>query len=125
NGSASDYANYYDPTWGRQKAITKPVPGNHEYQTANASGYFGYFGAAAGDPTKGYYAYDLGGWRIYALNSNIARGAGSVQEQWLRADLAAHAGTACVAAYWHHPRFSAGEHGNDTSVSALWQALYD
>lgn len=125
NGSASEYANYYHPTWGRHKAITKPVPGNHEYQTSGASGYFNYFGAAAGTPGQGYYAYDLGTWRIYALNSEIAHGAGSTQEQWLRADLAAHQGTACMAAYWHKPRFSSGNHGNNSSTSALWQALYD
>ena len=125
NGSATDYASYYDPTWGRHKAITKPVPGNHEYQTAGAAGYYGYFGAAAGDPAKGYYAYDLGAWRIYALNSELVHGAGSTQEQWLRADLAAHTGTTCVAAYWHRPRFSSGDHGSDSSFSAFWQALYD
>ena len=51
--------------------------------------------------------------------------AGSTQEQWLRADLAAHPSTACVAAVWHHPRFTSGSHSPTTSVSALWQALYD
>ncbi len=72
DNTAAEYANCYDPSWGRYKAQIRPVPGNHEYQTANAAGYFGYFGAAAGDPAKGYYAYDLGAWRIYALNSNCA-----------------------------------------------------
>jgi hypothetical protein len=106
----------------------KPVPGNHEYQTPSATGYFGYFGALAGDPTKGYYAYNLGAWRMYALNSNCSEiggcGAGSPQEQWLRADLAANP-TSCVAAYWHHPLFSSGEHGSSTATQALFQALYD
>ncbi len=125
SGTLSEYTSYYDPTWGRQKAITKPTPGNHEYTTAGAAGYFDYFGAAAGNRATGYYAYDLGGWRIYSLNSEVAHGAGSTQEQWLRSDLAAHAGTACVLAYWHRPRFSSGTHGSDTSMQALWQALYD
>jgi len=107
----------------------KPVPGNHEYQTTNATGYFGYFGAAAGDPTKGYYVYNLGAWRVYALNSNCFAiggcGVGSPQEQWLRAALAANP-TTCVAAYWHHPLFSSGgEHGSDTLTQALFQDLYD
>jgi hypothetical protein len=131
NGSASDYTNCYGPSWGRPsiKSRTKPVPGNHEYNTAGATGYFGYFGAAAGDPTKGYYAYDLGGWRIYALNTNsacttIACGAGSTQEQWLKADLAANP-RQCVLAMWHHPRFSSSQHGNNTVTSAIWQDLYD
>ena len=129
NGSASDYTNCYDPSWGRVKSRTRPTPGNHEYQTANATGYFGYFGSAAGDPTKGYYSYDLGDWHIIVLNSNsscttISCAAGSAQEQWLRADLAANT-KACTLAYWHHPRFSSGAtHGNNTAVAPFWDALY-
>ena len=125
SGTPSEYADFYDPTWGRHKAITRPVPGNHDYQTAGATGYFGYFGNAAGEPGKGYYAYDLGAWRIYALNSQIDRHQGSEQELWLRADLAAHSDTTCVLAYWHYPRFSSGSHGSNTSVAPFWRALYD
>ncbi len=128
SGTASEFANCYNPSWGQYKARTRPAPGNHDYKTSGASGYFGYFGAAAGDPAKGYYSYDVGSWHIVSLNSNcgvVACGAGSAQEQWLRADLAAHS-AACVAAYWHHPRYSSGSrHGSSTSVQALWQALYD
>jgi hypothetical protein len=128
DGAYSKFLASYDPSWGRVKSITKPAPGNHEYQTAGAAGYYQYFGAAAGDPTKGYYSFDLGGWHIVALNSNCAAvggcGAGSAQEQWLRADLAAHP-TACTLAYWHHPRFSSGSHGSDPTYQAFWQALYD
>jgi hypothetical protein len=101
--------------------------GNHEYHTAGASGYFSYFGAAAGDPTKGYYSYDIGTWHIIALNSNCSRvggcGVGSPQEQWLKADLAAHPNM-CTLAYWHHPRFSSGDHGSNTSYDAFWKAIY-
>jgi calcineurin-like phosphoesterase family protein len=128
NGSTSDFNNCFNPSWGPYKGRMKPAPGNHEYNTAGATGYYGYFGPAAGDPTKGYYAYDLGGWRMYALNSNCAAiggcAAGSAQEQWLRADLAANP-RQCVGAYWHHPRFSSGEHGSSTLTQALYQALYD
>jgi len=101
--------------------------GNHEYQTAGAPGYYGYFGAAAGDPAKGYYSYNMGAWHVVVLNSNctiVSCAAGSTQEQWLRADLAANP-TTCTLAYWHHPRFSSGGHGNDTTVAPFWQALYD
>jgi hypothetical protein len=126
DGSAANYADCYDPTWGAFKDRTNPVPGNHEYQTANAAGYFGYFGAAAGTPGQGWYAYDLAGWRIYALNSNCGAiggcGAGSAQEQWLLNDLAANPRT-CIAAIWHHPRFSSGEHGNDPSMDTIWRDL--
>src|SRR3972149_6421404 len=58
-GTDAQFANYYDPTWGRHKARTKPSAGNHQYNTSGASGYFNYFGAAAGEPGKGYYSYDL------------------------------------------------------------------
>jgi acid phosphatase type 7 len=129
NGSATDYMNCYGPSWGRHRARTKPSPGNHEYNTLNASGYFGYFGSAAGDPSQGYYSFDLGAWHIIVLNSNtscttISCAAGSAQDTWLRADLAAH-GNVCTLAYWHHPRFNSGaSHGNNTAVANFWNALY-
>ncbi len=123
-GSAEEFANCYDPSWGRHKARTRPAPGNNDYDTPGAAGYFGYFGAAAGDPTKGYYSYDLGDWHIVVLNSNIARSVGSAQEQWLRADLAAST-KQCQVAIWHHPLFttSTGRITN-TSIKPLWDALY-
>jgi acid phosphatase type 7 len=125
DGSAEEFANCYDPTWGRHKARTYPSLGNHEYHTSDAADYFDYFGSMAGELGKGYYSYDLGAWHIIALNSNIPIRGGSPQEQWLRADLAAHP-VACTLAYWHHPRFSSGvEHGSSRSMRPLWQALYD
>ena len=124
NGTATEYANCYDPTWGRFKAKTHPAPGNHDYNTSGATGYYGYFGALAGDPTKGYYSYDLGAWHIIALNGEISTSAGSAQEVWLKADLAASTKT-CTMAYIHRPRFSAGYHGSNSSMQPLWQDLYD
>jgi hypothetical protein len=52
-GSAANFEECYEPSWGRFKGRTKPVPGNHEYYTQGASGYFEYFGQAAGDPEEG------------------------------------------------------------------------
>src|SRR5215216_1808582 len=76
SGTDYEFANCYNPTWGRHQAITRPTVGNHEYySTANASGYFGYFGSilsAAGDTGQGYYSYDLGSWHMIALNSNCS-----------------------------------------------------
>ena len=127
-GAGAAFEASYDASWGRVKPVTRPVPGNHEYRTAGAAGYFEYFGAAAGDPTKGYYSYELGNWHVVALNSNCAAvggcDAGSAQERWLRADLAAHP-SRCTLAYWHHPRYSSGWHGSDSSYVAFWQALVD
>ena len=102
SGTSSEFTNCYEPTWGRHKARTRPVPGNHDYDTPGGSGYFGYFGAAAGTPGQGYYSYDLGQWHIITLNSEIARTPSSPQMQWLRADLAAHTNL-CTLALWHEP----------------------
>jgi len=118
----------YDKTWGRAKSRTRPAPGNHEFHAAGAAPYFNYFGAEAGDPKTGYYSYELGTWHIIVLNSECRDvggcEAGSPQERWLRADLAAHP-AACTLAYWHRPLFSSGSaHGNDLTVKPLFQALY-
>jgi hypothetical protein len=126
-GSTANFRDCYDPTWGPFLGRTFPTAGNHEYETTGAAGYFNYFGARAGEAGKGWYAYDLGSWRIYALNSNcfvVGCAAGGEQEQWLRADLGANP-RECVLAYWHHPRFSSGQHGNNSEVLAIWNALYE
>ena len=119
----------YDRTWGRVKSRTRPSPGNHEFHTHGATYYFSYFGEAAGDPKAGYYSYDLGTWHIIALNSECIDiggcNAGSAEEKWLRADLAAHP-AACTLAYFHKPLFSSGgAHGDDPEIVPIWQALYD
>jgi hypothetical protein len=128
-GTAAQFKNCYGPTWGRHKGRTRPTVGNHDYNTAGAAGYFGYFGARAGDRQKGYYSYDRGQWHIVALNSNCPRvrgcGGGSAQLQWLRNDLKRNSGTPCTLAYWHHARFSSGEHGNDPRTAPFWEALYN
>jgi hypothetical protein len=125
DGSLAEFQTCYDPTWGRHKARTTPAPGNHDYITAGAPAYYSYFGAAAGDSGKGYYSYDLGTWHVVVINSEITVSAGSVQEQWVRADLAASA-KRCTLAIWHRPRFSSGtEHGSAAYMQAMWQALYD
>jgi hypothetical protein len=136
-GSAAQFRNCYNPTWGRFKARTKPVVGNHEYRTSGASGYFNYFGAAAGEPGKGYYSYNRGAWHIVALNSECKYWATgfkdgpsrcSSQKQtnmiaWLKNDLAANP-TRCTLAYFHQPRFSSGYGGNALETRPIWNALY-
>jgi hypothetical protein len=127
SGTASQFRDCYAPTWGRHLSRTRPSAGNHDYKTNDAAGYFGYFGSRAGDPAKGYYSYDLGTWHIVVLNSNCSEVGGcdasSRQASWLRADLAAKPGFN-VLAYWHHPRFSSGSHGDDTNVGSFWEILY-
>jgi 3',5'-cyclic AMP phosphodiesterase CpdA len=123
-GTAKEFQNCYTPTWGQHKARTRPTPGNHDYYTNNATPYYAYFGATAGEAGKGYYSYELGAWHIVALNSNLTADAAAGQEQWLREDLTAH-NTLCTLAYWHHPAFSSGGHGNGHRMRTIWPVLYE
>lgn len=128
SGSAKDFATCYDPSWGKFKDRTRPVPGNHEYGTPGAAGYFNYWAAVSGGIVKSYYAYGVAGWRVYALNSNcdFIGGCqdGSPEQAWLAADLQSHP-TECVVAYWHHPLFSSGVHGNNGVMVDIYRTLYD
>lgn len=127
SGTLAEFRGSYDASWGRLNGIARPVPGNHEYLTAGAKGYFSYFGAAGGNPGRGYYSYDIGAWHLVALNANCPKvggcGAGSPQETWLRSDLAAHPAS-CTLAYWHQPRFSSAQASDVGATAALWRALY-
>ena len=126
DGTYPQFRDCYGPSWGRFKDRTKPAVGNHEYNTPGAAGYFDYFGARAGDPAKGYYSYDRGSWHVVVLNSNCSKvpcAAGSAQERWLKADLAANADHECTLAYFHHPRFSSS--GNTANVAPFWEDLYE
>jgi acid phosphatase type 7 len=128
NGSAADFADCYAKTWGAFKSRTRPVPGNHEFHSGGATPYFQYFGAAAGDPSKGYYSYQLGAWHIIAINGECKDlggcQAGSAEEKWLRADLKVHP-AACTLAYWHEPLFSSGaKHGDNPAYRDFWRDLY-
>lgn len=124
SGSASDYARCYDKTWGRFKDRTHPVSGNHDYDDAKAAGYYGYFGAAAGPAGNGYYSYDIGTWHVVALNSNCSSVDCNAERAWLDKDLNAHPAR-CIAAYWHHPRFSSGSAGPNAALDDFWVPLYD
>lgn len=129
SGRLDHYLAAYDKTWGAFKAATYPVPGNHEYRTPNASGYFSYFGLAAGDPQKGYYSYDIGSWHLVALNSNCNTAAGrgvpggctatSPMVQWLKQDLQNDTHE-CELVYFHHPRFTS-ETPLKRSMDAAWK----
>ena len=128
-GTLDLYNSCYGPSWGRHKGRTRPALGNHEYESNGSTGHFDYFGAGAGPVGKGWYSYDLGAWHVVVLNSNCqfvgGCHAGSEQEQWLRADLAASSAS-CTLAIWHHPRFTSGTfHRSDPATTPFWQALYE
>jgi acid phosphatase type 7 len=138
-GQLNNFKNSYDPTWGRLKSITYPVPGNHEYYLdTTASGYDSYFlstGSAPAEtwnPAAPYYSFDLAGWHFVALNSNCtmpeaACGAGDdAQVQWLQQDLAANDGAVCTIGYWHHSRWSSSSttaRRDDPTTEPFWAAL--
>ena len=130
DGTPADYANCYAPTWGRHKPRTRPVAGNHDYHTPGAAGYFGFFGASAGEPAKGYYSFTAGSWLVIVLNTGTDKPvnyeAGSAQELWLRNELGTRS-QQCVLAVWHHPRFSTtvDRPAIRPAVTALWNALYE
>jgi Calcineurin-like phosphoesterase len=128
SGTAKEFQDCYDPSWGRHKARTRPAPGNHDYITSNAKGYYDYFGDNAGPDRRGYYSYELGAWHIVSLNSFIAADRRSPQIEWLRRDLKDNR-AACTLAYWHVPVFSSGPHGSDRRTSAhmleAWKVLYE
>lgn len=128
DGTAAQFRNCYDPTWGKYKKRTKPTAGNHDYYTNNAAPYYDYFGARAGSPRRGYYSYDRGAWHIVALNSNCDKvggcDAGSTQGQWLRNDLA-RSDARCTLAYFHDPLFSSGQGTESTKVKPFWEILYN
>lgn len=127
-GTLDQFNQAYDPSWGAFAGATYPVPGNHEYQTTGAAGYFDYWAShdrPTGGAAAGYHSFDLKSWHLIALNS--ASGCceeGSSQDQFLEEDLAATT-ERCIAAYWHHPLFNSGSvHGNEAFTRPLWDDLY-
>jgi len=123
-GLLSEFIDCYAPTWGLFKDRTYPTPGNHEYYTPAAVGYFSYFGQAAGPAQRGYFSFSLGKWRIVSINSNLPAAEHQQQVAWLKTELAKHPAR-CTLAYWHHPLYSSGGHGNNPHMADIWQVLYD
>jgi len=124
NATAQEFAQCYDPFWGRHKPRTYAVPGNHDYIQPGAGPYFAYFGDRAGPSGLGYYSFNLGAWHIITLNSEIATDAASPQVSWLRADLTANH-PLCTAVIWHKPLYSSGPNGDNLFMREIWRVLYD
>jgi acid phosphatase type 7 len=122
DGSPEEFQSCFGPSWGRHKARIRPTPGNHEYNSGG-SGYFAYFGAAAGPWKRGYYSFNLGRWHIVSLNSERDTASNGAQVRWLRRDLA-RAKARCVLAFWHRPRWTAGAYEDDARTAPFWEVLY-
>jgi acid phosphatase type 7 len=121
-GSEVQYRDCYSPGWGRHRSRIRPTPGNHDYWTPDAKGYFDYFGDAAGPRDKGYYSFDHGAWHIISLNPYTKDFDG--QASWLKSDLSS-ARNRCILAFWHQPYFSVGKRGGEPKDKALYDILYD
>jgi acid phosphatase type 7 len=123
SGSLSEFRGSYDKSWGGDlKAITKPIPGNHEYRTSGASGYYRYFRNQQ-PGGSGYYSFNVGSWRVYALNSNCTKIDCARENAWLERDMAANP-KMCTALMMHHPLYSSGyEHGDSPEGRRFWSTV--
>ncbi len=124
-GSDTTYAECYDPVWGEFLDRTHPAIGNHDAQDDGGAAYHAYFGDRAGAADAGWYSYDIGAWHAVVLDSNcdlVGCAPGTPQHDWLLADLEASTST-CTLAYWHHPRFTSGPHGDTPATGPFWEAL--
>ena len=120
SGTMSQFVQCFDPDWGMHRHRWRPVPGNHEYETPNAAGYFQYFGQIAG---SGYYTFRAGPWLVLMVDSNVASGRGSAQYLYMQGELTANP-TRCAMAVWHHPLFSSGPNGNNPAMRDLYALLH-
>jgi hypothetical protein len=112
DGTAAEYADYYDSSWGDLKAITAPTPGNHEYNS-NGKGYFDYFDVAPN------YSFDVCGWHMVSVDqyASMSEAAAFIEEEGAVAD------DAPLLVFWHEPRFSSGSgHGTNPELQPLWEA---
>ncbi len=123
SGAPAEFSDCYAPTWGQFKARTRPTPGNHEYTSGKATGYFDYFGELAGPAGRGYYSFDKSGWHFISLNSDLKPADHQRQLLWLKDDLAASKAR-CTLAYWHAPMYSSGGHAPSKRMQDIWRALH-
>jgi len=121
-GEPREFTDCYEPTWGQFKSHTYPAPGNHEYNVPKAMGYYDYFGIGAGPDRRGYYSFNVGSWHVLSINSNLKLEEHQAQLAWLKTDLE-RSKARCTLAYWHHPRYSSGGHGNNEHMADVWNAL--
>src|SRR5205085_1466889 len=100
---------------------TAPTAGNHEWDNHD-EGYDPYWRRVHGTRPPLAYAFRIAGWQVLSVNSEADGAARGRQVRWLRRRVAA--GGNCRIAYWHTPRFSAGDaHGDAPRNDDLWEAV--
>jgi Calcineurin-like phosphoesterase len=124
NGRADDLRRCFDPDFGKFRSRWRPVPGNHEYDMANAGPFYDYFGGSAGPDRRGYYSFRAASWLVLMLNSNIPTGRGSLQFEWAANELRTQRAR-CTLAMWHHPFATSGPNGPSNFMRDMWQLLID
>jgi len=114
----------------------QPIP-----RTDGQAGHFeatGGLGSTAANPIgvgDGWYSYNLGSWHLISLNIECSTQPGGCSNTgtwfaselaWLKKDLEENH-SACTAAYWHQPTFSAtnGITPEGIAAQAFWQLLYE
>jgi acid phosphatase type 7 len=125
NGNTQEFNGCYALTWGKFMDRSFPSPGNHEYVTPNAAGYFDYFGSRAGPDRRGYYSASIGKWRVFSLNSNVPMDAASPQAAWFKSEMTSSTQPKCTIAIWHHPPYSSSERGANLPARDLWKMVVD
>ena len=121
-GTAANFRDCFNPSWGQFRGRWNAVPGNHESESPGAAPYLAYFGDAAGPAGLGDYAITIGDWLVLMLNSNIPATSGSPQWEFARAQLQTQR-TPCTMAVWHHPRFTSGPSGPNFFMHDMWALL--
>ena len=122
-GTFEEFMRCFDPAYARLRSRFWAVPGNHEYMTPGATGFFTYFGDRAGPDLTGFYALRIAGWQVLMLNSNVPMGQGSRQHEFVRLQL--QQAPRCTLAVWHHPFDSSGPNGPNPQQRDLWELLYN
>jgi len=109
--------------------VTTPNP----QPIPRADGQAGHFEEASG-VADGWYSYNLGTWHLISLNIECSTQPGgcstsgpwfAAELAWLKKDLEENP-SACTAAYWHQPTFSATNSITPEGIAsqAFWQLLY-
>jgi len=125
DGSESSYECFDRSAWGKLMSRLFPVPGNHDYGVDKELPYYFLYFPNAGTPRLGYHAYDVGAWRVYALNSDLVLPELRLaQLAWLESDLSVHHKTKCLLAYFHRPPFSSGNFASPKWALPIFRKLY-